>query len=309
MPDIRINDLLYILRTTSKSGTEEKELRRFLLDRVPGIGRRFDDSVRLLEQIGVGERRANGTFATVGTDTISKELVARKLLECKPLASEFVEKCRSVGRYATKRSEIILNKSRVLRSFIWFINLLEQLGVVRRLHATNFQVVESWSKSLLCFIELGISGSFRKFSPSDYSDAIDRNLERGGQAEKFVLSFERKRLADHPFVGRIQHIALVDVGAGFDILSFHGVDDLIPNRMVEVKSWTGKKRFYLSANELRVANSHVGCYYIYLVHRDQMFDDGYIPEILEFRSRRFFDEPNRWSAVPDGWLIESTVSV
>ena len=307
MKDIRGKELLVILNSVPGRGIGCNDLERALINRVPRIGRRFGDSLNFLIQLGFIEKHNSTILARLTNVPVTKNQLGKRILENRLLAREFIAECRSLRNQSARKSNVILNKSQVSVKFVWFVLLLEQLGVLLSSHSANYRVVDEWTDAFLNFVHAGVSASFRSNPPSRYSDALEKNIEVGTRAEEFVLKFERQRLANHALVDWIKYVAIEDVGAGFDILSFNGNNDYIPNRMIEVKSWVGNRGFYLSANELQVAKSNKDFYYIYLVNRDAMNDEGYVPEIFEFQSSHFFDDAKRWIAIPDGWRIESAL--
>lgn len=76
---------------------------------------------------------------------------------------------------------------------------------------------------------------------------------QGERAEQFVLSYEAKRLEGHPTLSKIKQISVIDVTAGYDILSYNGVDSEKLDRFIEVKSYLGSPHFYWSQNEIEKA--------------------------------------------------------
>ena len=52
-----------------------------------------------------------------------------------------------------------------------------------------------------------------------------------------MLSYEVKRLEGHPYLSKIKQISVIDVTAGYDILSYNGVDSEKLDRFIEVKSY------------------------------------------------------------------------
>ncbi len=106
----------------------------------------------------------------------------------------------------------------------------------------------------------------RKFDPVE-RDHRNRRLGRAGEA--FVLGFERKRLTEQnrqDLARRIRWIADEDGdGAGYDILSYTlaGRDLLIE---VKTTNGTAKTPFFLTRNEVEVANERHEDWVIYRVH-------------------------------------------
>ena len=55
-------------------------------------------------------------------------------------------------------------------------------------------------------------------------DKLSKQEARGIEAEKFILEFEKIRLRGHDNINQIKIISNVDVGAGYDIISFNSID-------------------------------------------------------------------------------------
>ncbi len=101
----------------------------------------------------------------------------------------------------------------------------------------------------------------------DYLERESRNASLGLAGEQLVIAFERARLeraGAAPLASRIEHLALHDDSAGFDILSYE-VDGA--ERLIEVKTtgWGKLTPFFVSANELSVSRARDDCYHLYRV--------------------------------------------
>ncbi|MHB8560039.1 MAG: protein NO VEIN domain-containing protein [Thermoplasmataceae archaeon] len=99
---------------------------------------------------------------------------------------------------------------------------------------------------------------------------LEENEEIGKIAEQIALDFERNRLRS---VGceleakLVQRISELDVGAGYDIISFDRQNDkLIPDRFIEVKGSRGNNvKFYWTRNEIEKAKVLGQKYWIYFI--------------------------------------------
>lgn len=110
-------------------------------------------------------------------------------------------------------------------------------------------------------------------------EAIQKQI--GDRGEDFVLRYERQRLHAHPRVSDISLIGRCDVGIGYDILSFKGVTSKYPDRYIEVKTYSGKPHFFLSASEQAAATKYGDCYFIYLIDINKTNISGYEPIIIQ----------------------------
>lgn len=122
-------------------------------------------------------------------------------------------------------------------------------------------------------------------SDTQGADEIDwalrdkRNRELGEYGEALVIRHEKDRLAKagrQDLADRVEHVALVDSRAGYDIRSFE-VDGT--EIFIEVKTTAGPKTsaFFISANELRASIRHGDAFRLY-----RIFGAGQDPERVGF---------------------------
>ncbi|SCK11597.1 DUF3427 domain-containing protein [Vogesella sp. LIG4] len=101
----------------------------------------------------------------------------------------------------------------------------------------------------------------------DWAARDERNRDLGLQGEKLVLQYEIDSLRQccrHDLAEQVQHIALSNSAAGYDIASFY--PDGRP-KLIEVKTTQGPSNtpFYISANEVLVSQILADAYVIYRV--------------------------------------------
>ena len=103
----------------------------------------------------------------------------------------------------------------------------------------------------------------------NYLEVEARNQSLGRAGEEFALRFERARLlkaGKEHLAERVEHVAALGDGDGFDILSFepNGTD-----RLIEVKTTAYAKQtpFFLSRNELKVSKERSAVYHLYRLFR------------------------------------------
>lgn len=307
MFDIRSHEVLRLLRAISKNGVSASSLRLYLIDSYVGIGGRFENLISFLELIDLLTIENNQVFAKINPNNITEEVIVSKIFSSENIADRFVSSCKSVELISRKRKIVHLNFSHVSNEFLWFVLLLKQLGVFVEEHNPIYRLNSEWFDGFMTFLSLHSFNivSRQSISPHQYQKQIQKNLEIGLTAEKFVIMVERTRLANHPFVDKIKHVAVENAAAGFDILSFDSVKDLNPNRKIEVKSWIDKKIFFLSANEFAVATEEKQNYFLYLVDRKKMNNPGYFPEVIQNPVEKIFRNSDVWKIESDGWKIES----
>ncbi|MFC5707608.1 DUF3427 domain-containing protein [Aeromonas eucrenophila] len=102
----------------------------------------------------------------------------------------------------------------------------------------------------------------------DWAAREQRNRDLGHAGELLVIEHEKKRLCDggrNDLASRVEHIALSDSAAGYDIVSFE-LDG--GERFIEVKTTTGPAStpFYISENEVAVSRQLQERFWLYRVH-------------------------------------------
>jgi len=109
----------------------------------------------------------------------------------------------------------------------------------------------------------------KALSPAELDVLLNKKQELGSAAELTVLEFENKRLSAHKELKKkIDHVALNNVLAGYDILSW----DVVQNKMhpiprfIEVKAVSRfEKKFFLTRNEIAKASEYGDRYHLYLL--------------------------------------------
>jgi hypothetical protein len=119
----------------------------------------------------------------------------------------------------------------------------------------------------------------RRIGVEELRKTIEEQQIFGEEAEKYVLSFEKKRLNGKE---SIEWVAEYVANDGYDIASYNHVSDNEHNRFIEVKSFAGgRPYFYWSRNEFLVARLRQESYWLYLVNRDEVMNSSYIPLMLQ----------------------------
>lgn len=136
------------------------------------------------------------------------------------------------------------------------------------------------------------SSPFKQTSDEmDWALRDERNRSLGDRGEKLVLQHEIAKLVDagrQDLAAQVEHVALVDSRAGYDIRSFE-----IDGRelRIEVKTTAGPKSaaFFISANEVRASELFPDEFRIYRVFQIRGKDDqagfyvlkGDVTEVLD----------------------------
>ncbi|HEA3088991.1 TPA: DUF3427 domain-containing protein [Aeromonas salmonicida] len=114
----------------------------------------------------------------------------------------------------------------------------------------------------------GKGGKGAKGGIVDWAAREQRNRDLGLAGELLVMAHEQKRLRGagrNDLAARVEHVALSDSAAGYDILSFE-LDG--SEKFIEVKTTTGpaSTSFYISENEVNVSRQLQELYWLYRVH-------------------------------------------
>jgi hypothetical protein len=109
-----------------------------------------------------------------------------------------------------------------------------------------------------------------KLSHKKFMKIMEDKETIGKLAELEIIQFEKKRLSSYPSLARkIEHVAISDVGAGYDILSYSITKDDIDKaslRYIEVKAVSQiDYKFFWTSNEIETAKDLKGEYYLYLI--------------------------------------------
>jgi hypothetical protein len=181
-------------------------------------------------------------------------------------------------------------------------NLLLSLGVLRKREDGAF----IFEKKIDTIIEIAPAKNKKKSEQSLLEELEQQRLE-GFAGEQFVIRFEQNRLVGHPLIRKIKQISVVDVAAGFDIMSFNDISSSKLDRFIEVKTFKGNPHFHLSANEIRISNLRADHYYLYLVDYNKISEQDYEPIIIQNPSE-YFDGNDDWIITPDSFLYEKRIT-
>lgn len=126
----------------------------------------------------------------------------------------------------------------------------------------------------------------------------------GEDGERFVLSFEQKRLSKHKNINEIKWISHFDVYAGYDVVSFNSNSSNKIDRYIEVKSYSGNPHFFWSENEINTSKIKGNKYYLYLVDRNRIEEEGYSPIKIKNPHKELLEKECSWSKTSKNWYFE-----
>lgn len=142
----------------------------------------------------------------------------------------------------------------------------------------------------------------RKIGIEELKRLLAQKEIKGKEGEAFALKFEHNRLASHPLIKNVEIISEYYSNAGYDIVSYSGSESKDHDRFIEVKSYQGKIGFHWTRNEMDVARVKKHQYFLYLVDRDQVNNEGYVPLIIQNPCQQVLENPN-WEKTVEEYFI------
>jgi len=191
-------------------------------------------------------------------------------------------------------------KYRSLRDLLLWIEVFKRDSI----HQRHWSIPREYHQYFLNAI---ISGNLEAYHhPSLSKRSLENSLAQreklGKEAEEWAVQWEQERLNGHPLLDLITRISDDNVEAGYDIVSFEGIDSYQHDRFIEVKSYSNHLSFYWSRSEIRKASELGNRYILFLIDRDQFHNPDYRPISIRGPYTYFFN-PER----PDwDYSVEST---
>ncbi len=203
------------------------------------------------------------------------------------------------GQYFVKSNLINLDLFPI-RNLLIALNFLEQDQIVPDYLYISTNFTDFFKKIVINKLE-GKSES-KKITLEQLKQNIEAKDEIGKQGELFVIQHEKFRLKGHPNFEKIIRISEEHANAGYDIQSFNGLDSIVPDRFIEVKSYKDEIAFYWSKNEVEKAKTLTTKYYLYLVDRSKSSNDNYEPKIIQDPYKKIFNN-EYWKKEIENWKI------
>ena len=144
----------------------------------------------------------------------------------------------------------------------------------------------------------------KKISPADLKKIMYEKEKIGLAAEEFIFKKEIEKVKEINKKLNVEHIALTDVAAGYDILSY---DDKEEKIFIEVKAISSSNfKFYLTSNELNISNILKNKYFLYLLPKDlsdpNQFDYDNLLKINDI-DKNIFKNKKEWQIENENYLI------
>ena len=145
-----------------------------------------------------------------------------------------------------------------------FLGILIQIGIL-----IENRGVLKMSPRYLELLETIVNSTVNVITPEAFQRSQIEIMESSKIAEEYVLQSEKNRLRIANAEDKskiIDHVALRNVAAGYDIASFNGEASSNYDRFIEVKAGKSTSiNFFFSRNEFEVARRLKTQYYIYYV--------------------------------------------
>ncbi len=147
----------------------------------------------------------------------------------------------------------------------------------------------------------------KEFSPEQLKKVLENRNKIGLDAEKLVAKYEAEKIKEFNNDLKIDHIALRDVSAGYDIKSYEKINQSINEIYIEVKAVSKSNyKFHLSIQENQTANKLKDKFYLYLLPVDytnsEKFDYSKLLKINNVH-KSIFGNKNDWAVDNDGFVI------
>ena len=146
-----------------------------------------------------------------------------------------------------------------------------------------------------------------KLSPEELEKKLLSQKLLGLNAEKLIFENELSILKELGIAKSPVHVALEDVSAGYDILSYRKEGELIKEIYIEVKAVSlSNYQFHLSTSEYQTSLKLNPNYFIYLLPVDYSLQEGFdLKNLLKISNikENIFENKIEWSVGSDGYLI------
>jgi len=260
---------------------------KFIDDRVVLVNERFNPSRFEKNHYFSQEHFYKALFTKLNEDSLGKNFLSRENL-----------------RFDSQKEQYYLVENRIEFKFLAIRNLLLNLGFLYHDEMIGNHLFVHADFSLLMetmFVEtIRKSDRARRFTLDQLKTQLQTNEELGRQGELFVLDYEKKRLSNHRFIEKVIRISDDFVNAGFDIESFENDHSIVPDRFIEVKTYSDNISFYWSENEIDTAKRFANSYWLYLVHAGSLKKPDYVPKMFQNPYLTIFDSES-WLRTGMSW--------
>lgn len=249
----------------------------------------LENTLNLLIETGFICKQGNFFIKNEKIDESAFEGKLTEALE-KKLAVPIADMFACEKHFDCENNNFFLYWNEIKSRYLGLLMILGELNVIdARGNKIYFSDNNSLSKRVLK----------RTISKKQLDKILELEERLGEEAEKAVMDYETKKLAENGINKRPIQVSQIDTSAGFDILSFFSDSDN-DNKYIEVKSCGPELEFYISANEINKASLYGRRYYLYLYDRVQKK----VTEICNPYEAIFSDNNYEWDITPQIYKIK-----
>ena len=209
-------------------------------------------------------------------------------LEVKEYLNNFVN---INGSYSFKPDAIYNNATSHLRNFLIYAKKIVYEN-------NEYKVVDN--EILELFLK-------KEYSPKKLEKDLKDKKQLGDDAEILIFKKEQEKANQINPSLKVDHVALRDVSAGYDIQSFEKQNDRVEKIYIEVKAVSKSNyKFHLSVKEKQTANKLKDKYFIYLLPVDKSNPDKFdYNQLLKITNvdKSIFQNKLEWKVENDGFVI------
>ena len=278
-----ISDMFKVYCDVGEVVKNENDLTSYSFNRIA-----LDNTLQLLKSIEIiavddGRYRKENRFNM----TQFSKAVIEKILES---YSDVVTDVFSRGvTFDTNSRNYYIYKNSISLKYAGLVMLFENCHVVES-YGNRWLIVER------SVVQSLIEENRRKINLLELEERLRREKELGLKAEEYVMNYERNKLSKYGLELEPVQISLIDVSAGFDVLSY---DQDGNDKYIEVKSCGDDYRFFISANEVNFSKVYRERYWLYLFNRNKTR----IKEIRNPYDLLFKCNQQEWAIEVDGYEI------
>jgi hypothetical protein len=303
------NYLIELFRLIHNGSYKKENIDDFFINRLIDDNTIFDGGLFVLEYIGLVEYSKNLLYVPnkyhhfLKNDDLLKNKIVLMFMDKWILDNSFEDFFnKNTVLYDAKHSLIISNKSFGGFKYSKLKQFLIDFDVIETSYVDGYFLIISQYKK---YFDKNVVRKV-KLSLNELNKIKNLQNRYGEDAEIFVLDIEKQNFKEHLLVDAIEQISHIDTSAGYDICSLKSQASLVIDKFIEVKSYSGSPYFYWSKNEIKIAKQERNNYFLYLVNRDEINQEGYSPLIIQNPYKNILDD-DKWQKDCQNWKFKITL--
>ncbi len=244
-----------------------------------------DDSISLKNGIPESSSNDKNFFLDWISKFLLQFLIVENVIELDEIA------------YDSQLDRYVLPRRNIKYRYACYRNLLLSLSILDRREDGNYYI-----EDFLTDIITKENISKAKLSEASLMKLLEQQRLQGEIGEKYIIEYEKKRLELKIDKSKIKRISVLDVSAGYDIISYNDIASATLNRFIEVKTYKGKPHFHWSANEINTAKVRSNHYFLYLVDFNKISLPLYEPIII-CDPISYFELNTEWTSTPESFFF------